>query len=352
MRGETSQIDMASSDNGAVKISLLCNFSKKANLDRSILKAVTKEIENKHRRIHGITDPDFSVMKLMEEICKFVMEIAAGDEHGERAAEDSNVCNINSGDNVITKDACQDSSSIQPSNTNDCGPTPNTLEIEPQISKMVHLDVPSHVNGCNEKNILNLGGETEIETKAIIDEASNSSRLMKAVLNDRNHMLDITRGEESVQIPLLNDKGAKELPKFFYISKNIAFKDAYVNFSLARISNENCCSQCVGDCLSSELPCACAGETRGEFAYTPGGLVKESFLNEAITMSRKPKRQHFYYCENCPLEKPLKKLRRKRPCKGHLMRKFIKECWNKCGCNKQCGNRVVQRGITATLQVK
>ncbi|KAE8671372.1 Histone-lysine N-methyltransferase SUVR4 [Hibiscus syriacus] len=40
-----------------------------------------------------------------------------------------------------------------------------------------------------------------------------------------------------------------------------------------------------------------------------------------------------------------------RACKGHLMRKFIKECWDKCGCSKRCGNRVVQRGITASLQV-
>ncbi|XVF67976.1 hypothetical protein PTKIN_Ptkin10aG0165300 [Pterospermum kingtungense] len=321
---KTSEFDIASSDNGAVKISLQYNSCRIPNLDRSILKAITKKVEDKYRKIYGITDPDFSVTKLMEEICNCIMEIAAGDEHGECATKVSNVCNNAGGQH-------NDSSRMQPSNTYDSA-------IEPQISQMVHLDVPRHVNGS----------ETEtVSTKAVVNEASSSIRL-KSVMN---HMLDITRGEESVQIPLLNDNGAKELPKFFYISKNIAFKDAYVNFSLARISDDYCCSQCVGDCLSSELPCACAGETRGEFAYTPEGLVKESFLNEAITMSRKPKRQHFYYCENCPLEKPLRKLKRKRPCKGHLMRKFIKECWNKCGCNKKCGNRVVQRGITATLQV-
>ncbi|XWS40235.1 hypothetical protein CRYUN_Cryun18bG0122800 [Craigia yunnanensis] len=349
---ETSQFDIASSDNGAVKISLLYNFSGKANLDRPNLKAVAKEVENKYRKIYGITDPDFSVMKLTEEICTCFSKIAAGDEDGERVTEISNICNNSGGQDIVNnKDACQDSSSMQPSNTNDSALTPNTFDTETQISQMVHLDVPSDVNGCNGKNNVNFFGETEIKTKVLINESSNSSRL-KAVMNHRNHLLDITRGEESVQIPLLNDNGAMELPKFFYIYKNIAFKDAYVNFSLARISDENCCSQCVGDCLSPELPCACAGETRGEFAYTPEGLVREKFLNEAITMSRKPKRQHFYYCENCPLENnPLEKSKRKRSCKGHLMRKFIKECWNKCGCNKKCGNRVVQRGITATLQV-
>ncbi|RYQ90983.1 hypothetical protein Ahy_B09g096880 isoform D [Arachis hypogaea] len=38
-------------------------------------------------------------------------------------------------------------------------------------------------------------------------------------------------------------------------------------------------------------------------------------------------------------------------CKGHLVRKFIKECWRKCGCDMQCGNRVVQRGLRCKLQV-
>ncbi|XP_022762107.1 probable inactive histone-lysine N-methyltransferase SUVR2, partial [Durio zibethinus] len=350
---ETSQFDIVSSDNGAVKISLLYNSSRKANLDRPNLKAVTKRVENKYRKFYGITDPDFSVMKLMEDICKCFSEIAGGNKGGsERVTQISSTYNNSGGqDNVNTKDACQDSSSMQPSHTNESALTSNTFDKETQISQVVTLDVPSHVNGCIDRHTRNFCFVTEMETKVIINKASNSSRL-KAVMKHRNHLSDITRGEENVQIPLLNDNGAKELPKFFYISKNVAFKDAYVTFSLARISDENCCSQCIGDCLSSELPCACAGETRGEFAYTPGGLVKETFLDEAITMSQKPKKHHFYYCQYCPLENnTLEKYKRKRSCKGHLMRKFIKECWNKCGCNKKCGNRVVQRGITATLQV-
>ncbi|CAB4299045.1 unnamed protein product [Prunus armeniaca] len=39
------------------------------------------------------------------------------------------------------------------------------------------------------------------------------------------------------------------------------------------------------------------------------------------------------------------------PCKGHLLQKFIKECWSKCWCNKKCGNRIVQQSITVKLQV-
>ncbi|KAE8721138.1 Histone-lysine N-methyltransferase SUVR4 [Hibiscus syriacus] len=239
------------------------------------------EVENEYRTIYRIADPDFSVFKLMQDICKRCSSAQLSKQE------------------IL--------------NTNEPAMTPTAVDKETQISQLVH--------GCR----------------------------LKAVMKN---LQDITRGEEGVQIPLLNDNGAMELPNFFYISKNLVFKDAYVSFSLARISDESICSQCVGDCLSSDIPCACAGETRGEFAYTKGGFLKEKFLDEAITMSRKPKRQHFYYCENCPLENnPLEKYKRNRACKGHLMRKFIKECWDKCGCNKKCGNRVVQRGIRASLQV-
>jgi hypothetical protein len=101
------------------------------------------------------------------------------------------------------------------------------------------------------------------------------------------------------------------------------------------------------------LPCTCAAETSGDFVYTLEELLKEEFLDEAIAVSSDPQRKHFYYCEICPLQNDrqqnLGKIKR---CKGHLSRKFVKECWSECGCNKKCGNRVVQRGIQVALQVK
>ncbi|KAJ4825456.1 hypothetical protein Tsubulata_010618 [Turnera subulata] len=166
------------------------------------------------------------------------------------------------------------------------------------------------------------------------------------------YLNDISKGEESVPIPLVTENSCMELPDFRYIKNNIAYKDAHVDFSINRISDHNCCAQCLGDCLSSSLPCACAAETGGEFAYTQGGLLKEEFLNECISMCRDPKRKHCYYCDVCPLQNDLKKkLRRIKPCQGHLTRKFIKECWVKCGCSKKCGNRIVQRGVKIDLQV-
>ncbi|KAJ6937191.1 hypothetical protein NC652_011760 [Populus alba x Populus x berolinensis] len=87
------------------------------------------------------------------------------------------------------------------------------------------------------------------------------------------------------------------------------------------------------------LSCTCAAETGGDFVYMLEELLKEEFLDEAIAVSSDPQRKHFYYCEICPLQNDrqqnLGKIKR---CKGHLTRKFVKECWSKCGCNKKCGN--------------
>ncbi|KAF7010138.1 hypothetical protein CFC21_024597 [Triticum aestivum] len=110
---------------------------------------------------------------------------------------------------------------------------------------------------------------------------------------------DITKGEERVRIPIVNEFGSDSCPPlFYYIRKNLIFQSAYVNTSLARIGDEDCCADCSGNCLLESHPCPCARSTG-----------------------------------------------------GHLARKFIKECWSKCGCGKQCGNRVIQRGITCNLQV-
>ncbi|KAF5745776.1 hypothetical protein HS088_TW07G01369 [Tripterygium wilfordii] len=209
--------------------------------------------------------------------------------------------------------------------------------IFPNSGKSVHpnQNISKIINGLSEKCL-------EEQPKG------PSSSTMATQNNYPLHIGDITKGAESVQISLANDlDGFNELPKFFYIAENIVYKDAHVNFSLARISDDNCCSQCFGDCLASDLPCACACETRGVFAYTREGLLNEKFLDEYIEMIWEPKRKDYYYCEECPLERG----KRRKKCEGHLCRKFIKECWSKCGCSKKCGNRIVQRGIRANLQV-
>lgn len=180
---------------------------------------------------------------------------------------------------------------------------------------------------------------------------ANSQQYVNQGESNSSHFIsDISKGSEKVKISLIGDFGGDDLPKFNYIPYNIIYQSAIVSISLARISDEGCCSDCSGDCLSSTLPCACAQETGGEFGYTPQGLLKEEFLTACVSMKNEPQDHHYVYCQECPLEKSRNEYMPER-CKGHMVRKFIKECWRKCGCDMHCGNRIVQRGITCKLQV-
>ncbi|KAH7571825.1 hypothetical protein ACOSQ2_014899 [Xanthoceras sorbifolium] len=186
----------------------------------------------------------------------------------------------------------------------------------------------------------------------------NSSNLVnnqrQTVASDQKRLFlsisDITKGAENVKISLVNEFGKEDLPKFNYMPHNTIYQNAYVHISLARISDEDCCSSCSGDCLSLSIPCACARETGGEFAYTQQGLLKEEFLDACMSIESGVHDRHLVYCQDCPLERSKNEYFPEQ-CKGHIIRKFIKECWRKCGCNMHCGNRVVQRGITCELQV-
>lgn len=188
------------------------------------------------------------------------------------------------------------------------------------------------------------GSSTQVVEKQ--PQVSNGDRKRKY----KSKISDITKGSESVAISLVDDVGSERVPKFTYIPHNIVYQNAFVHVSTARISDEDCCANCKGDCLSPDLPCACARETSGEYAYTKQGLLKEEFLDTCLKMKKEPDAFHKVYCKDCPLERdPDKGTPGK--CDGHLIRKFIKECWRKCGCDMRCGNRIVQRGITCQLQV-
>ncbi|KAL8170808.1 hypothetical protein V2J09_022612 [Rumex salicifolius] len=192
-----------------------------------------------------------------------------------------------------------------------------------------------------------------LSSQAVTIRSSDRALALINVENGRkpHHFIDdISKGKEKVKISLLDESGKGDIPSFFYTPQNIVYQNAHVSISLARISDDDSCPACSGDCLSSSVPCACARETSGEFAYTSNGLLKEDFLNSCISLKRDPQKHHYVYCQDCPHER-VKNDVMPEPCKGHLLRRFVKECWSKCGCDMQCGNRVVQRGISRSLQV-
>ncbi|XP_039157112.1 histone-lysine N-methyltransferase SUVR4 isoform X2 [Eucalyptus grandis] len=210
------------------------------------------------------------------------------------------------------------------------------------------------ITGPNTKVLSDLGKDSEVSNSIASTSSSGPTNARRRHCSSRKgcfiNLTDITKGAEKVKISLADDPRNEHLPAFNYIPHNIIYQSAHVQISLARIADEDCCSSCMGDCLSSELPCACARETGGEFAYTPVGQLKEEFLESCKSLKVNPQEKDFVYCQDCPIERSRNDSRPEK-CKGHLIRKFIKECWRKCGCDMHCGNRVVQRGITCKLQV-
>ncbi|GAA0150655.1 histone modifying enzyme [Lithospermum erythrorhizon] len=195
--------------------------------------------------------------------------------------------------------------------------------------------------GCSNSEYI---GKNEMENDEKNNELGNGSSSLSHLMIIRSEHLyieDITRGMEDQKISLINEVNREELQTFNYTLKSIPYQNARVKFPLAQISLNDCCSSCTSDCLSSGTPCLCAKKSGGEFAYKTSGVVKDEFIDKC--------EQKLAFCEVCPLKRSKKTLTGK--CKGHVIRKFIKECWFKCGCCKTCGNRTLQHGITAKLQV-
>ncbi|KAK9053524.1 hypothetical protein SSX86_024598 [Deinandra increscens subsp. villosa] len=309
----TAKIDIASSSYGEITISLTCNSTQNPNLSVTNVDTLLKRMEDRCLKSYKALDPNFSVKKLMTYMCDSLLEPEPEPEPDTTEG--------------LVKEAVDTGNNSLPFTAN--GSVGNEVEED----------------ACENGSVGNEVEEDACENGFQETDPQTANGTMS--LHDIN---DIAKGQESVIISLVNEVNTECPPAFHYIPGNAVFQNAYVNFSLARIGDDNCCSTCFGDCLTSATACACALQSGGEFAYTKEGLVKEELIDECIKMMRDPQKHCLFYCKECPLERS-KNEEIVEACKGHSVRSFIKECWLKCGCNKQCGNRVVQRGIQRKLQV-
>ncbi|WVZ81504.1 hypothetical protein U9M48_028873 [Paspalum notatum var. saurae] len=306
---------IASSTTGDVKMSIQCSIDP-SKFSMPSLEAVFRMVEDKCLRSYRILPPSFSISSLINEICQCVSQM--GNNH---SAEYNAKLNIFSNGRDLQSESMM-------------GGVPLVEPI-----------------ACMSK-----GGSVE---ESLVLETSEGGQANSMVaqhlalshLKPTHDASDVSKGEEKVRIPVVNEFGSDKCPpSFFYIPRNLISQKASINISAARIDGKDYCDDCFGNCLSAPVPCACARETGGEFAYTPDGLVRTAFLDECVSVNRFPEKHHKFFCEYCPLKRSRNETPPE-PCRGHRVRKFIKECWSKCGCSMQCGNRVVQRGIACNLQV-
>jgi hypothetical protein len=302
---------------GEVKMSIKCNIDP-SKFRMPSLEAVFRMVEDKCFRSYKSLPPNFSISSLINEICECVEQV--GNDH---TAE----YNIQS----------------------DSFDNGRNLQKEPMMNGAALVKPIACISRGG-------GKYKSVEDSWILETSDNdqansmvAQHLAPSHLSRTHDASDISRGEEKVRISVVNEFGSDQCPSpFYYKQRNLVSQKPYANISAARIGDEDGCADCFGNCLSAPVPCACARETGGEFAYTPDGLVRAAFIDECFSVNLFPEKHRNFFC------KPLKRSRNEappEPCSGQLVRKVIKECWSKCGCNMQCGNRVVQRGITCNLQV-
>ncbi|CAL9242084.1 unnamed protein product [Arabidopsis halleri] len=310
---EPSALELASSASGEVKINLsFAPATGGSNLYLPSMEELRRAMEEKCLRSYKILDPNFSVLGFMNDICSCYMDLA-------------------------TKG--KDSANQLPKNLPFV--TANIDALKKSAARMAFTSQGSNDHMRDVEN----GAVGDSMGLVVVPECQLSADEWRLI----SSFGDITLGNETVEIPWVNEVNDKVPPVFRYIVQSLVYQDAAVKFSLGNIRDDQCCSSCCGDCLAPSMACSCATAFNG-FAYTVDGLLQEDFLEQCISEARDPRKHMVQYCKECPLEKAKKEVILQ-PCKGHLKRKVIKECWSKCGCMKKCGNRVVQLGIHNKLQV-
>ncbi|KAF5761900.1 putative histone-lysine N-methyltransferase chromatin remodeling SET family [Helianthus annuus] len=284
----SSEVDIASSSNGEVKFTFsICKPPPGFGFPSP--DAVTKHLEDIYQEKFQAFAMGFSLAQVLKQICECFIEQGNASDH--------------------------------------VGNTNPSFNNEPEKEDAPTTDFPRFVVASEFEDCFI--GTFKKQQMVGIDELSCSSILTTipkaqatvGLCSKHYWVDDITRGLEKREISLVNDVDDEKPPSFTYIKTNVNYDTANVKPMLASISDENSCPGCFGDCLFREVPCACAVEKGGEFAYTTDGLVDEKFLEKRIDITLRKRTE------------------------------FIKECWYKCGCGLSCGNRVVQRGIQARLQV-
>lgn len=156
---DSSQFDIASSPQGNVKISLICNSSQQSGFRIPSLDAVLKLVEEKYIKTYRITEPGFSVVKLMKDVCEcFLAE-------GTNCTDDGQVRSTNltsslaiskklSAQDVLCGRGYEGNFCIPPSFPNKPFRFRNFIEVLPQIPRVLTSTSSNVLNYITELNVM------------------------------------------------------------------------------------------------------------------------------------------------------------------------------------------------------
>lgn len=345
------KLELASTASGEVKISMSC-IPPQGRPDFHVpsLDELFKRTGDKCLRKFKFLYPSFSVRQILNELCACALELG-----NSTSGEFQEEIHVTPAYDSSSKSTAVDVEAIKEMPVTPKGSIHTQGAVRIEESEILYLPPTSNGMGHGVLSVHDFTGKDcgdgkDNEQNGMENASSHKLMVVEHLmpLETRTQIFvidDISKALETVLVSLVNDVNNELPPAFRYIPSNIKFENADVNFSLARIG-DSFCSTCFGDCVS--IPCTCT-HASGGVVYTVEGLVKEDFLEECISINRDFPRPSLSHCKDCPLERS-KQEDAKEGCKGHLVRKFIKECWWKCGCNGRCGNRVVQHGIKSKLQ--
>nr|VDC69085.1 unnamed protein product [Brassica rapa] len=349
-----SALELASSATGEVKINLsFAPATGGSSLHAPSMDELRRAMEDVCLRQYKILDPNFSVSRFLNDIASSYLELATKAEQPANQSPE-NLPSLTTNVDVLKKSAAAMAFAAEGGNDlaakvmNSANQSPESLQttkVDVALSKSAaattantSTDRNGHVR--DDEN----SGAGESMGLVVVPECHISADELRMI----SSVSDITFGKETVEIPWVNEVNTKVPSPFRYMTQSLVYLDAELKFSLGNVKDQ-CCSSCCGDCLSPAMACSCA-TALGGFAYTKDGLLQKDFLEECISEARNPQKQVVQYCKECPLE-IAKNEETLEPCKGHLKRKAIRECWINCGCTKKCGNQVVQHGLHTKLQV-
>lgn len=253
-----AQLDIASSSNGEAKISLMYRSPLGTNFSIPNLEAVSRKMEKDFLQSYGPSQSGFSLRKFTKDVYECFLAEGTITSDGNFLSDLGMTKKFDYQDVLIGSANHEKGLCIASDDSPEAQMSLNLDEILPQIPRFRCLNCLD-LSRCK-IDLPPIGAYGGIICASSSPPTSRSMVIVqKQNFPDESftyHIEDITQGED-VKVSLINEFNNECQPNFKYIPRNISFQNAYVQFPLARISDDACCPNCSGNCVFRNTLCLC-----------------------------------------------------------------------------------------------